>query len=184
MARLKQIWCADVIRPNGRVVKYRLTRDLQHALNSDSRGRNEMQNALIVIPLAPYLRTEKSKSVDDRKRLLQTSQPPFGIGLVRRIYRLSSGQARYFQVTRSQFIGHQYWTVRPFKSCNSYLRHDYPWLSQKQIAADITYWQNQLFKRNTRQNWFWKWVSSYRVKHQLKKIRYSQYLSDLKNWKV
>ncbi|MFD1124706.1 hypothetical protein ACFQ22_04920 [Lentilactobacillus raoultii] len=182
MARLKNYWCAKVIRTNGRTVQYRLTMDLQHALNGDPQGRNEMQNALLVIPLAPYLPGRKPRKSQPQAR--KKSDPPFGIGRVIEIYRLPANVAQRFQVTRSQFIGREYWTTRPFKICNTYLRHDYPWLSQKQIAADITYWQNRLFKDHPRENRFWRFITRQRVHHQLKQIQHRRFRYEQKKWRM
>jgi hypothetical protein len=179
MARLKKVWCADIMRSNGQIVQYRLTMDLQLALNSDLSGQSEMQNALIVIPLAPY-RNHRPNSHQAKSK--SANQPPYGIGLVKKIYRLRAGQAYRLQVARSQFIGHQYWSVRPFQPCNRYLRHDYPWLSQKQIAADITYWQKRLFKDKPHQNWWWKLVSNLRIRFQLTRIKQDNYVKERKKW--
>lgn len=174
--KLKKYWCADVIRSDGKMVQYRLTLDLQMALNSDSRGRNEMQRALLVIPLTPYYDPKSSRSKD------KSGVPPFGIGMVKQIYRMSANRAHHLQISRSQFIGYQYWSVRPFKICNTYLKHDYPWFSQKQIAADITYWQNRLFKAHVRPSRWWQWVTNLRIKRQLRRISRDAYRQQRRKW--
>ncbi|APR07748.1 hypothetical protein FAM21834_01090 [Lentilactobacillus parabuchneri] len=186
MPNIKRPWCIDVKYVNGMVKKYRLTMDLQHALNGDPQGRNLLQNALIVVPLAPYLefKYQKKMSKDAWKRFKVKTQPPFGIGRIIKFYQLSSARAHKFPVSRSQFVAAEYWKAGPYARVNRYLRHDYKWLTKCQISADITYWQRQLYLKKPHPNGCCRLLTWIRVQIRLKQCQRQWFAQEKRLWHV
>ncbi len=185
MSGLKSMWCVDVKRTTGQRIQYRLSLDLQHAINSDFKGRQVLIHALIIIPLAPYLLTKRryhSVRNGQRTRNDSAAKPPFGVGKVMRLYRLPTSEAHHFPVTRSQFVGKDYWTVRPYVLVRNYLQHDYCWSSRLQITADLTCWQDRLYKAR-RPNWLIGTLTNYRIHRQLKRIEKKWVQKQYRFWK-
>ena len=158
-----QLWCADIIRSNHQAQTYRLSGDLQYALTIDEAGQRHLLHGLIVVPLAPYIFSKPRGTKED-------VLPPYGVGYVKRVYRIDQPAAGQLTPTRSQFIDYKYWPNATQKSVSIYLQHDYSWLNKKQIDADIAYWQGQDSHRPVPVNRLWVLVSKYRIHRHLKRI--------------
>lgn len=61
----EQLWCAKIERTDGQTIAYRLSGDLQHALDIDVAGQRHLLHGLIVIPLAPYIFAKPMGTKDD-----------------------------------------------------------------------------------------------------------------------
>lgn len=130
----------EVQRPDKKIIRFRLSKDLQRAmrmvLNSDIEGEKftNLNGALINIPLCPYI-TKKNG----------VKMPPMGTGKVKRIYYkyYHYGELQKIPVTRSQFISAENWQKYSKKEIFNYLKHNYSWLSKRSILSDINYWKKQ-----------------------------------------
>ncbi|KRL76037.1 DUF7679 family protein [Secundilactobacillus paracollinoides] len=160
----EQLWCAKIERTDGQTIAYRLSGDLQHALDIDVAGQRHLLHGLIVIPLAPYIFAKPMGTKDD-------VLPPYGVGFVTQIYQQARDEAIVLMPTRSQFIDHVYWPKDTRENVRTYLQHDYAWLNKKQIDADIDYWQQRENKQQCRPNPFWHVVSDYRIQRHLRRIK-------------
>ena len=104
---------------------------LQHRLDTYGNSWNEvMQNALMNVPVAPYL---PSNSV----------QPPNCYGQGQQCRSAWSWTAEEkLQRTRSQFIMAAMWEKQSAETTANFLHHDYDQASQAEIFADVDYWVN------------------------------------------
>lgn len=160
----EKLWCATIERTDGQTIAYRLSGDLQHALNLDVAGQRHLLHGLIVIPLAPYIFAKPKGTKDD-------ILPPYGVGYVTKIYQQNEDEAIVLTPTRSQFIDNGYWPKDTRKNVRTYLQHDYSWLNKQQIDADIGYWQQRETQKICRANKFWHVVSEYRIQRHLRRIK-------------
>lgn len=103
---------------------------LAHRLATRKNWQEVMINALINVPVAPYL---PDKSV----------LPPMATGKVVAVEAVDDQDERIagLQRTRSQFIMAAIWQKQSETADYNYLRHDYVPETQQQIKADVAYWK-------------------------------------------
>lgn len=104
---------------------------LAHRYQTRDNWQEVMLNALINVPVGPYL---PDNSV----------QPPIATAKVTAVSAVAadSEKAVGLQRTRSQFIMAAIWQKQASTVNYNYLRHDYNEQSQQQIKADVDFWQN------------------------------------------
>lgn len=101
---------------------------LAHRLATRKNWQEVMRDALINVPVGPYL-------PDDQ------FLPPMATGKVIDVEAVDSTAALLdLQRTRSQFIMASIWQKQSSITNYNFLRHDYPAASQEQIKADVEYW--------------------------------------------
>lgn len=130
----------EVQRPDNKIIRFRLSKDLQIAMKMilkqpvENEKFTDLNGALINIPLCPYI-SKKNK----------LRMPPMGTGKVRRIYYryCRYEELKKIPVTRSQFISKKNWKSYSREEIFNYLSHNYSWLSKQSILSDITYWKKQ-----------------------------------------
>ena len=129
------VFVAHVKLSWGQEADYLIANDVEPGLASRrDRGDNDwnavMLNALINVPVAPYLK-------DNRVT------PPIATGLVTSLTAVEAGPATAKLLrTRSQFIMAEMWQKQDVSVDATFLHHDHPQLSQYQIRADVDYWLN------------------------------------------
>ncbi len=168
-------WCANIERTDQSVLAYRLSDDLQFALNIDPKGQRHLRDALIVIPLAPYI---FDHAVGGKEDVL----PPYGIGQVKDIFKLPEDEAYQLVVTRSQFVGDNRWATNTFEDVEGYLRHDYPHDSKMQIDEDIKYWQGINAGRPVHQSSFLRQMTNSRISLHLQRVAAKRPLHQRDQW--
>ncbi len=103
---------------------------LEHRLATRENWQEVMREALINVPVAPYLPSG-------------TPLPPMATAKVVDVEALPADETpRDLQRTRSQFIMKDIWQHQSSTANYNFLHHDYDAASQKQIQADINYWCN------------------------------------------
>lgn len=103
---------------------------LAHRLATRKNWQEVMRDALINVPVGPYL--------PDNQVL-----PPIATGKVSDVEAVdSTATLKDLQRTRSQFIMASIWQKQSSVTNYNFLRHDYPAASQEQIKADVEYWVN------------------------------------------
>lgn len=102
---------------------------LEHRLATRKNWQEVMYNALINVPVGPYL---PSNSVI----------PPMATAKVVDIQAVNSVMAPNLQRTRSQFITAPIWQKQDSATNYNFLHHDYDPATQAQIKADVDYWVN------------------------------------------
>ena len=104
---------------------------LAHCLATRENWQEVMIDALINVPVAPYL--------PDNAVL-----PPMATAKVISVRAVddSNPAVRDLQRTRSQFIMAAVWQKQDEDADYNYLRHDYVPDTQEQIKADVAYWKN------------------------------------------
>ncbi len=100
---------------------------LEHRLATRKNWQAVMHNALINVPVGPYL---PSNSVI----------PPIATAKVIGIRAVDSAAAPNLQRTRSQFIAAPIWQKQDSATNYNYLHHDYEPATQAQIKADVEHW--------------------------------------------
>ncbi|MDO4902866.1 MAG: hypothetical protein Q3959_01240 [Limosilactobacillus sp.] len=115
--------------------EYLIANDVEPGLDHRYKTRDNWQDviidALINVPVGPYL---PDNSV----------QPPIATGKVASVEAVDSDDPAVsgIQRTRSQFIMADIWRKQNADVNANFLRHDYDELSQKQIVADVDFWEN------------------------------------------
>lgn len=99
---------------------------LEHRYQTRENWQEVMRDALINVPVGPYL---KSKCVI----------PPIATAKVLDVTACDQIDPT-LQRTRSQFIMAAIWQKQTFEQDYNFMHHDYPSWSQKQIWADVDYW--------------------------------------------
>lgn len=103
---------------------------LQHRYETRENWQAVIINALINVPVAPYL---PSNAI----------VPPIATGKVLGVEAVDlSDVAADVQRTRSQFIMAVVWQKQSAATNYNFLHHDYDEWTQKQIKADVDYWCN------------------------------------------
>ncbi|KRL26577.1 hypothetical protein FD27_GL001256 [Limosilactobacillus frumenti DSM 13145] len=99
---------------------------LQHRYETRKHWQNVMDNALINVPVAPYLPSNKHV-------------PPIATGRVIKVTVASEEEMQLLR-TRSQFIMADIWQKHDTAGNYNFLHHDYEKWTQRQIYADVDYW--------------------------------------------
>lgn len=104
---------------------------LDHRYKTRENWQEVMVDALINVPVAPYL---PDNSI----------QPPIATAKVSTVKAVDDSDevVRGMQRTRSQFIMAAIWQKQTTAVNYNFLRHDYDQQSQAQIKADVDFWQN------------------------------------------
>lgn len=124
---------------------------LQHRLETRVHWQEVMENALINVPVGPYL---PSKSV----------VPPISTAKVLSVTVATSADLQ-LQRTRSQFIMAAIWQKHDTEANYNFLHHDYQRWTQKQIWADVDYWCRK------KHHPFITWITKQRIARQEQRWR-------------
>lgn len=119
---------------------------LQHRYETRKNWQEVMDNALINVPVAPYLPSKRPV-------------PPISTGKVVAVAVASQDELK-LQRTRSQFIMKDIWQKHDTAGNYNFLHHDYDKWTQRQIWADVDYWCTGTHHP------FITWVTRQRIKHQ------------------
>ncbi len=171
----EKMWCVTILMVTGVKREYRLSDDLQFALNLQGHFKR-LKNALLVVPLGPY--------VDINGKEQSIVEPPFGVIKIESIYRIATSDARKLHITRSQFIGGDLWPTWNYQKIYGYLKHDYPKLSQWQISKDIKYWIKKQQGKQVSPNPFSLFITKVRINRQIKRLVTFQANSIKHDWKI
>ena len=99
---------------------------LQHRYETRKNWQEVMDNALINVPVAPYLPSNKH-------------MPPIATGKVIMVTVAKEDELKLLR-TRSQFIMADIWQKHSTAVNYNFLHHDYDKWTQRQIYADVDYW--------------------------------------------
>lgn len=99
---------------------------LQHRYETRKNWQDVMENALINVPVAPYLPSNKHV-------------PPIATGKVVTVTVANEDEMKLLR-TRSQFIMADIWQKHDTAGNYNFLHHDYSKWTQRQIYADVDYW--------------------------------------------
>lgn len=168
--------CLKVQRVSGELKTFRLSNELQVALAREPTKQSLLAGALIVIPLAPYLKN-KQKPVLNRK-------PPMGVSYVQTIFQLPKRQTMRLADARGQFISAAYWPRRARASVQKYLCHDYPFWTQQQIKSDVKFWQKQRHTKNKKAPRLISAITNNRICHQITKIERHKVHREKRFWQL
>lgn len=101
---------------------------LEHRLATRKNWQEVMVDALINVPVAPYLPSGEPL-------------PPIATAKVMSVQAIDvESLTEKLPRTRSQFIMAEIWRSQSSEANYNYLRHDYDMASQEQIKADVDYW--------------------------------------------
>jgi hypothetical protein len=101
---------------------------LEHRYQTRENWQEVMQGALINVPVGPYIKDNRAI-------------PPMATAKVLDVVACKKTDPQ-LQRTRSQFIMAAVWQKQSDEQDYNYMHHDYPKWSQRQIKADVDYWNN------------------------------------------
>lgn len=155
---MSTVFIAHVKLSWGKAADYLIANDVEPGLaerwdQGDQNWNAVMVRALINVPVAPYLKSNRVT-------------PPIATGIITSLTAVEAGSATdQLLRTRSQFIMAEIWQRQDVTVNTTFLHHDHPKWSQRQIHADVDYWVNH--RRHPLITLITKW----RIQLQLARIR-------------